>query len=70
MHIWAIGTLNQLFKELLILKLNFQKNKLVSEKKSVLFYRSIYSLPIKFVLTLAFDSAVFYGNVALSFVVV
>ena len=32
MRIWEIGTLNQLFREFLILKLNFQKNEIVTGK--------------------------------------
>ena len=67
MNIWAIGTLNQLIIEVLILKLNFQKNKVVSVKCPFLLVAPWYS---QFVLTLAFGRAVLYGNVALSFVVV
>ena len=33
MYIWATGILNQLFKEILKLKLNFQKNEVVGGKR-------------------------------------
>ena len=50
------------------MKLNFQKNKRVLGK-TPLFCKVSFVLPILFVLTLVFDNAVLYGNVAFSIIV-
>ena len=65
MDIWLFGRLNQLFIKNFILELNFQKNKVVSGK-TPFFVRGQFFTPH----TLAFDSLVLYGNVALSIVVI
>ena len=52
--------------EVLILKLSFQKNEVVSGKNSF-FVIGSFVLPIQFVLTLSFDWVVLNRNVALSF---
>ena len=64
--IWVVGTSNQLFIEVLKLKQNFRKKKeqLLANLRYLHFV-----LPILFVLTLASDSAVLYGNIALSILV-
>ena len=64
MNIWVVGTLNQLF----ILKLNFQKSKVVSGK-TPFFVKVHFILPILFALILVFDGAVLYDNITLSIVV-
>ena len=64
--IWVVGTSNQLFIEVLKLKQNFRKKK--EQLLANLCYLH-FVLPILFVLTLASDSAVLYGNIALSILV-
>ena len=61
MVIWVVGTSNQLFK-------NFQKNKVITGK-TLFFLISPFVVTILFVLTLASDTAVLYGNDALSILV-
>ena len=68
MYIWAIGILNQLFIEILILKLSFQKNEVVNGK-SPFFVIGSFRAPHSICLNLAFDGAVLYGYAALSFLV-
>ena len=64
-YIWAIGILNQLF-----MRDSYTQNKFCKKmKKSLVKIHSLrwdhFVLPIQFVLTLAFDRAILYGNVAL-----
>ena len=70
MYIWVIGTLDQLFIRSSYTQIKFSEKWSSSHwQKSILCDRSIFLLPIQFVVTLAFDRAVLYGNVALLFVV-
>ena len=68
MDIWKVGTLNQLFIGVFIFKLNFQKTNVVGAitQLSVV---GPFVLPILFVLAMAFDRTVLYGNVAFSIVI-
>ena len=59
--IWVIGTLNQILKDVLILLLNFRKNKVLSSKSPFLIIGSFHKFN--------FDRKVLYGNVALSIIV-
>ena len=67
MYIWTIATVNQLFIRGSFIQINFSKKEVVREQP--FFAIGTQVLPIQFALTLAFDRAVFYGNVRLSFVV-
>ena len=69
MYILAIGVLNQLFIRDSYTQIKFSKQETVSDK-SPFFLIGPFLLPTQFVLTLAFDMAVLYGNAALSFVAV
>ena len=68
MHIWTFGWLvhqiNSLYKALK-LKQNYGKNKVVAGRHSVLHF----VLPFRFLLTLASDRAVLYGNITLPILV-
>ena len=61
MNIWVIGTSNQLFEDVIKLKQNFQKNKVVVTGKSPFLWYVYFVLTILFVLTLASDIAGFFG---------
>ena len=67
MYIWAIGILNQLFIRGSYTQIKFQKNEVVSGE-SPFFVIGPFCTSHS-ILTLAFDWAVLYGNVACSFVV-
>ena len=64
MYIWAIGTVNKLFIRGPYTK--FSKKKEIVSGKSPFYVIDPFCTPIQFVLKLAFDRAVFDGNVALS----
>ena len=49
------------------MKLNFKKKELLEKLRS--FCKVNFVLPILFVLTLVFDKAVLYGNIAFSIIV-
>ena len=63
MGIWVVVTTNELFLRVLKLKQNFQKNKYLLAKLSS------FVVTILFVLSLASDMAVWYGNDAFSILV-
>ena len=63
MGIWVVGTSNQLFIRLLIMKPNLKKTKQLLVKLRSVFY---FVLPTIFFLTLASQRAVLYVNVAFS----
>ena len=64
MDIWLIGTLNQLSRGFYN-RIEFQKFQLVRGKSPFL-QIPYFAFPTLFVLALAFDRAVLYGNVAFS----
>ena len=73
--IWVIGTLNQLFRrgsytQIKSLKKKNKKKKISLWKNPVLCDKSIFLLPILFILTLTFDRAVLNGNLVVVVVVV
>ena len=69
MYIWAIGILNQLFIRDSYTQMKFSKKRCNQWQKPILCNMSILYSPF-IVFTLAFERAILYGNVALSFVAV
>ena len=69
LYIWAIGTLNQLFIRGSYTQIKFKKNEVISGKSALSVISSFFTPHSICLLTLAFNKAVLYRNVELSFVV-